>query len=161
MVSYFAYGSNLNQEDLDKWCKKRNRPLIDLKLKSPRPCVLRDYTLDFNYYSRSRGGGAANIEPSQGEYVEGVLFEMTKADMQTIDIKEGAPNSYRKIPVSVILKDNEKVDGVATYTVCDKCKTHFTAPTDEYLKIMLDGARAFGLSSAWIAKVNSIARPTT
>ncbi len=73
MVSYFAYGSNLNQEDLNKWCRQRNRPLIDLKSKSPRTCILRDYRLDFNYYSPSRGGGAANIEPSLGEHVEGVL----------------------------------------------------------------------------------------
>jgi hypothetical protein len=144
MVSYFAYGSNLNQEDLNKWCRQRNRPLIDLKSKSPRTCILRDYRLDFNYYSPSRGGGAANIEPSLGEHVEGVLFEMTSADMHTVNVKEGAPNFYREIHVSVTLKDSGKVDGVATYTACDNRKTHFTAPTDEYLKIMLDGAKAFG-----------------
>jgi hypothetical protein len=158
MVLYFAYGSNMNQQDLDNYCKRKGRPLIDLKSKSPRVCILEDYRLIFNYYSLSRMGGAANIEPAQGDYVEGVLFNINDIDKQTIDNKEGAPRFYYEITVPVILKDGTKVKNVTTYAACENRKTVFTAPTQEYIEVMIEGARAFGLSDLWINRIIKIAK---
>jgi len=156
MVLYFAYGSNMDQEDLNEYCRKKGRPLIDLKSKFPKVCVLRDFRLDFNYYSPSRGGGTANIERAPGEHVEGVLFDINDVDKQTIDEKEGAPNYYREILVSVISRDGTKIENVITYTVCENKKREFTPPTRKYKQIIIDGARAFGLSEEWIKKLEKI-----
>jgi len=135
---------------------KHHRPLIDLASKSPKVCVLRDFRLNFNYYSRTRGGGAANIERAPGDHVEGVLLDINDVDKVTIDEKEGAPNYYREILVSVILRDCTKMENVVAYTVCEDKKTEFTPPTREYKQIIIDGARAFGLSKEWIEKLEKI-----
>lgn len=157
MVLYFAYGSNMNQKDLDDYCKRKLRPLINLKFKKSRICTLKDYRLEFNYYSRSRRGGVANIEHAQGEQVEGVLFEISDDDKQTISQKEGAPTFYCEIPVSVTLRDGTVIENVLTYMVCDnKKRNEFTPPTREYMQIMIDGAKAFGLSEQWIEKLGRI-----
>jgi len=156
MVLYFAYGSNMNQKDLDDHCRREGRPLIDLKSKSPKVCFLRDFKLDFNYYSHSREGGAANIEPARGEHVEGVLFDINDVDKKTIDGKEGAPRYYHEILVSVISKNGTKIENVTTYTVCENKKGEFTPPTRKYKQIIIDGARTFGLSEEWIKKLEKI-----
>jgi len=156
MALYFAYGSNMNQKDLNEYCMKYHRPLIDLASKSPKVCILRDFRLDFNYYSQSGGGGAANIEHALGEHVEGVLFDISDIDKRTIDKKEDAPHCYREMLVSVKLRDGTKVENVITYTVCENKKRGFTPPTREYKQIIIDGARAFGLSEEWINKLQKI-----
>lgn len=155
-VLYFAYSSNMNQQDLDNYCRKKGRPLINLDSRSPNVCVLGDFRLDFNYYSPSRGGGTANIEPAPREHVEGVLFDIDNVDKKTIDAKEGAPWNYRRIFVSVISRDGTKKENVITYTVCEDRKTEFTPPTREYKQIVINGARAFGLSEEWIEKLEKI-----
>ncbi len=134
----------------------RGRPLIDLKSSSPKVCILRDFRLDFNYYSSGRRGGAANIEPAPGDYVEGVLFYINEEDKQTIYQKEGAPSFYHEIFVPVILKDGLKVENVITYTVCENRKREFTPPTLGYKKSMINGARACGLSKEWIEKIEKV-----
>jgi len=156
MVLYFAYGSNMNQKDLDDHCRKKGKPFIHLASKSPKVYVLRSFKLDFNYYSYSREGGAANIEPARGEHVEGVLFDINDVDKRTIDDKEGAPNNYREILVSVILRDGTKIENVTAYTVCENKKREFTPPTRKYRQIIIDGARDFGLSEEWIKKLEKI-----
>jgi len=156
MVLYFAYGSNMNQEDLNDYCRKKGRPLIHLASRSPKVCLLRDFRLDFNYYSPSRRGGTANIEPTRGEQVEGVLFNLNNVDKDTIDDKEGAPSYYREILVSVVLRNDTKIENVTTYTVCEDKKREFTPPTRKYKQIIIDGAKAFGLSEEWIKKLEKI-----
>ena len=147
----------MNQKDLDKYCKEKGRPLIDLKSRSPKVCIIRNYRLEFNYYSSGRKGGAANIEADIGEQVEGVLFEITNEDKQTISQKEGSPNYYYEILVPVMLMNGTKIENVITYTVCEnKKRTEFTPPTREYRQIMIDGAKDFGLSEKWIEKLEKI-----
>ena len=157
MVYYFAYGSNLNQNDLDAYCKKHSRSLIDLKSRSPKGCLLRDFKLNFNYYSKGRGGGVANIEHVKGEHVEGVLFSLSPEDEKTIDRKEGAPDYYHEIPVTITLRDGTIVGKVKTYIVCEEKKqSHFVPPTANYKQIIVDGAGAFGLTGEWIERLEKI-----
>lgn len=72
MHQYFAYGSNMDKEDLDKWCEKKNYPIITPK--SIVPAKLVGYRLVFNYSSSIRNCGAANI---MEEYKGGSGLEMT------------------------------------------------------------------------------------
>ena len=92
MTSYFSYGSNMCQPNMDRFCQKRNRPGIDISTRNPRPAILKDYRLAFNVWAPSIQAGAGNIEPSKGDHVEGTVFDLTDEDMVTIDLKEGIPN---------------------------------------------------------------------
>lgn len=110
--------------------------------------------MDFNYLSKSRGGGAANIKPAKGEYVEGVLFNLSENDKNTIALKKGAPNYYYEIS---ILKDGANIKDVKTYTVCNNKKgSNFVPPTTAYKQIIIEGAKTFGLTEEWIKKLEAI-----
>jgi cation transport regulator ChaC len=154
---YFAYGSNLNQSDIDRHCREKSRNLINLASMQPKPCIVYDYELVFNYYSTGRKGGAANITEVKGKHVEGVLFTLNDYDMDTIAKKEGAPTCYRKQDVDVTLRDGTVIKDVTTFVVCEnKKKSYFTPPTAEYMRILIAGAQAFGLTTAWINFLQSI-----
>lgn len=115
MVLYFSYGSNMNQDDLNRFCKQVNRPIIDINTKSPKIGILKDHKLDFNYHSTELGGGAANFTPSPGDHVEGVVFEMSKEDMVTLDMKEGHPEDFPRILVSITQIDGTILNDVVAY----------------------------------------------
>jgi cation transport regulator ChaC len=156
MPYYFSYGSNMNQENMDRFCKKIGRPLIPLKDRAPRRATLKGFRLDFNYYSTLMKGGAANLEWSPDDQVEGVLFEMSEDDMKTLDEKEKAPSFYHRILVTVTLENGQSIDSVITYVACDDKKTQFAPPTLDYKSDIVEGAKAFGLSSAWIEKLEKL-----
>jgi len=59
MLYYFAYGSNMDKNDLKEWCKNNNKPFP--KWEFIGMASLENYEITFNYYSYSRGAGAANI----------------------------------------------------------------------------------------------------
>jgi hypothetical protein len=49
MHQYFAYGSNMDKEDLNTWCDEKKFPKITPK--SIIPAKLVGYRLAFNYFS--------------------------------------------------------------------------------------------------------------
>lgn len=107
---YFAYGSNLNRADMSVRCPGA-KPLSR--------ATLADWRLTFR--------GVADIEPSESEVVQGVLWLLGDADVRALDRYEGAPSLYRRRQVSV-LSEGEWVAAM-TYVMI----------SDEYL----------GLPSAW------------
>jgi hypothetical protein len=157
MIQYFSYGSNLHQAHLNRFCEKEGRPTIELRDKTPRRAILKDYKLDFNYYSNLMDGGAANLEPSAGEQVEGVVFEMTDEDMITLDLRERAPDYFYRIEVGLTLIDGGgTLSHVVAYAACEDKKTPFTPPTREYKSVIIAGAKSFELSPEWIDKLEAL-----
>ncbi|MBW2058498.1 MAG: gamma-glutamylcyclotransferase [Deltaproteobacteria bacterium] len=156
MIEYFSYGSNLNQESLDVFCDKTKKPRIPLHERNPRRARLRNYALDFNYYSPLMGGGAANLEPSPGEEVEGVVFTMTEQDMATLDQRERAPEYFKRILVSVVLEDGTTLHDVVAYVACEDKKSPFTPPTRDYKAVIVAGAESYALSPEWIRKLKDL-----
>jgi len=80
-VLIFAYGSNMNPEDVSNWLKgsdydpQRISKLIENLIKSAKVGVLEGYELVWNYYSSTRGGGAVNIQERVRKEVWGVTYE--------------------------------------------------------------------------------------
>ena len=156
MALYFSYGSNMNQGNMDRFCDRINRPRIDLQSRNPRRGKLKDYKLDFNYHSSRMGGGAGNLSPAPGETVEGIVYDMSEDDFITLDEKEGLPTAYRRIKVPISLEDGSTLQEVTTYIACDDRIVPFSPPTEAYKQDLIDGARANGLSAAWIAMLESL-----
>jgi hypothetical protein len=98
----------------------------------------------------------ANIVPKAGSHVEGVLFELFEADLDTIAQKEG-PETYRQITVSVNLREGGTINGVVTFAVRRELeRPTFVPPTREYLDIVIEGGERHGLSAEWIKKLKSV-----
>lgn len=148
---YFAYGSNLNDSDFANWFQQGELRIPELK--NPRVACLKDHRLDFTRFSKKRNGGVADIVCDKGKSVYGILFETTDDDLRILDRKEGVESgAYRRILVTVDLSQNKKVSGVATYEVINKGSVH---PNYEYVQLIIDGAKAYGLPEQWIEKLES------
>lgn len=142
---YFAYGSNLNQADWERWCQSRGYPSGLLRFHSK--AVLPDHRPCFSYRSASRGGGVLDVVAAPGQVVPGAVFEVTAAGWQALDEKEGAPFCYRRIAATVLGPHGEEMRA-ATYQVQDSRRETFVEPNDEYLEIVRTGCRKLRVDAA-------------
>ncbi len=146
-MKYFAYGSNLNLEDLKKWCEKRNEDIP--KLENPKITKLENFAIGFTRNSNERGGGVADLIFSKENFCYGIIFDATKYDFKILDKKEGVKEdktgAYERL---------ELENDVITYKVRVK-DADFIQPSDEYLNIIIDGARNHKLPNGWIEKLES------
>ena len=149
---YFAYGSNLNQEDLNDW--KTRRPQwrnTDLNLNKKSIGFLSGYRLGFTRISASRENmGVADIVPSDApkSRVWGVIFSLIDKQYKAIEAKEGfvgfgnAKNSYDQIKVQVT--DAEGVEKPCfTYQAVvpdnNKRKSLYFRPSKKYYELIRKG----------------------
>ena len=95
---YFAYGSNINLEQMEHRCP-------DAQLVGP--VTLQNYELQF------RGSGFATVSPKKGSVVHGLLWKLTPKSEQALDRYEGYPRHYTKEQVSVRTTDDAAVSVMA------------------------------------------------
>lgn len=100
----------------------------------------------YDGHSPRRGGAVGNVVPSQGENVEGAVYEITKSDESSLDAYESYPVLYQKKSVRITLPEN---DGIT-------CMIYFRegemegAPTEDYRNIVVNGARDCGIGEDYI-----------
>ncbi|MBN2077469.1 MAG: gamma-glutamylcyclotransferase [Spirochaetes bacterium] len=155
MTAYFAYGSNMDQEDLDRFCREQCGGSFPAR--APGVAELKDYALSFNYYSGSRKGGAANIMASPGDLVYGLLFEVNEEEFEMIARKEGAPNFYETIDVLVTVGGEDI--RARTFKVAPERETAFTEPTREYMDIIIAAAEAHRFPAWYLDRLRDIPVP--
>jgi gamma-glutamylcyclotransferase (GGCT)/AIG2-like uncharacterized protein YtfP len=142
MDRYFAYGSNLNLNDLERWCQRIGRPLA-LSGKAVA-AFLPDHETAFDYYSESRRGGVLDLRPAIGKVVPGALFDVVDEDLKTLDLKEGVPLLYRRARKRVLLPDGRELEAVA-YEVSPEYRSPTpVTPAEGYVEIVAAGLAAFG-----------------
>ena len=148
---YFGYGSNLNLKDLRRYEGEK----FPNKKKSFEETTnildgiffLPDYQLQFPVKSPSRKAGVLDVTPKLGHAVAGKLFEVE--DWALLDKKEGVlSNFYKKIPVTVI-DENGKTFDAFTYVVSSKSKVEYVKPNQDYVGIVSDGYKEFGISQKY------------
>lgn len=144
-MRYFAYGSNMSSEELRAHCP--NAAFVSI-------AQLADYRLDFTRYAERRKGGVADVVPSPGDDVWGVLYDIPERDLPALDRKEGvARGAYRREDVDPELASGERVRAMV-YVVIDKEPSQ--APGEHYLGLLLTGAREWNLPADYIAKLAQI-----
>lgn len=140
--NYFAYGSNMDKNDLDKWCKKKSNSKIEFL--DIRPAILEDYKLCFNYFSISRNCGTANIMRKEESKVYGLLIKIDEKDKKKIREKEGHPNHYFEIPVNVKTFENDIIKDVLTYKVVkEREKSEHQPPSKYYMSLIILNAEKY------------------
>lgn len=145
MALYFAYGSNMSGKQMAGRCASARFVGVG---------VLPEHELGFPRRSRRLGGGAAGIKPSVGKQVEGVVWDMTDADLVTMDGFEGvALNCYWRERVEVVV-NGQKIEVAVYYAVAQTGEPF--APHPDYLNTMIVGAKEHGLSQAYIGWLEGI-----
>lgn len=142
MERYFAYGSNLNLDDLEKWCQRIGRPFA-LTGKAAA-AYLPDHETVFDYLSESRKGGVLDLRPAVGKVVPGALFEVVDEDLKTLDLKEGVPLIYRRTRKRVLFPNGREVEAVAYEVAAEYRSPEPVAPAEGYVGIVAEGLAAFG-----------------
>ncbi len=135
MQLYFAYGSNMSTKRL---CGRipAAAPVGRARLDGMR--------LAFNKPGRDRSG-KANLVPTPGSLVWGVLFEIARADWATLDRFE---TGYERVLQRVELPDGRQLDAHAYLW---RAATADLQPLDWYRAFLLEGAREHGLPDDYIA----------
>lgn len=148
-VLYIAYGSNA--------APKRFRARVGPWL-SREAAWIEEHRLRFASSVRSEGGGGAVIDPFPGERVAGVLYGITREQMDAMDREEFDPSRDvshvgRRLSVEVTTADGARHAEV--YTVRDD--GGWLAPSQRYLDFILEGLRSVGHGEEALARVRAAA----
>jgi len=159
---YFAYGSNLNQKDLDQWkARKPHYKNLDLKLKKKGNACLPFYRLGFTRKSVTRGNmGAADIveEKNPDSKVWGVIFEINQAQLEAIQEKEAYPSYYQQAPVEVIDSNGDRQRCISYQAVVPDDKKRqflFYKPHPEYYEVVRKGGEDHGLPAEFFKQLKT------
>jgi gamma-glutamylcyclotransferase len=137
MEKYFAYGSNINLRQMKERC-----PSSVFHSKA----TLKDYKLVFPFESSARwGGGVSGIKKENGDEVEGVVYEMTDADIKTLD---GWETGYDREKIKVTTEDGRALD-VWVYIPKTDFKREYK-PSKKYIETILEGAKQHKMSDKFI-----------
>lgn len=112
--------------------------------------ILRDYTLAFTLNSVSRAGGVADVIPVQGDYVEGILYNLEPAALPPLDEREGVSMGLYQRQNVTVEYHNKRIEAM-TYTVVKKSDIEIP-PSIEYAQLIYNGAVQY-LSFAYQKKL--------
>ena len=139
MINYFAYGSNISSF---RMLNERKVNFINRKF-----AILENYKLLFNKVSKKNCYiGFANVVESEGDFVEGALYEIDDSDISIIDRFEGAnstPNHYYRKNVNVVCDD--KIINAIVYVANPIMIRENIKPDKNYLNYILDGKDLFSV----------------
>jgi gamma-glutamylcyclotransferase len=132
----FAYGSNLCPAQMTTRCPTARAAFT---------AVLPRHTLTFGGFSSRWGGAVADVAPHPNRSVPGVVYEMSVADLRTLDRVEGTPFAYRR-------RLRRVVDpGGASHVVFVYIQAPPVVPgppTEEYLRTIARGYQRHGIDLA-------------
>lgn len=143
MIKYFAYGSNM---DMSRLSNRGVNP--ETKHKG----TLKNWKLKFNKKASAGDWGFANIEQSEGDSVEGLVFSIKESDIKLLDKFEGAPKHYRR-EILEIETDIESIKCI-TYIAQIEYLVEGLKPTKEYIGFLINGSKL--LSTEYQKKLENI-----
>ena len=120
---YFAYGSNLNPEQMQRRCP--DSQFIDI-------ATLRGFHLAFTGHSRRWGGGVATVLEAPKDQVEGIVWSISDRDLESLDRCEGYPYSYDRSSLEVRLASGEPRSAL----IYVKQDSNTASPSAEYLAVI-------------------------
>ena len=146
---YFAYGSNINLEQMELRCPKAQMV---------GPVTLKNYELQF------RGSGFATVAPKKGSVVHGLLWKLTPSCEQSLDRYEGYPRHYIKEAVTVQTADGLKIP-VMAYIMAEPMCCQPALPSPYYYRTIRQGFESNDLpvdllKEAWDRTIDEICTGT-
>ena len=135
---YFAYGSNMSHIQMHKRCPGS---------KFISKANLKGYEFVYDGYSETRKHAVGNIVKSPGCVVWGGLFEITEECIKRLDECEGyLKKKYDRMRIGVEDDTGQIHDAIVYFRIGKK----IGKPSDEYRKIVIEGARNCGIDEDYI-----------
>lgn len=157
---YFAYGSNLNPEQMARRCPGA-RLIGPARLEGYRLCWPRPW-------GPEDPGGVLGIEPAHAakDAVWGGVWVVSEENLKSLDRYEGvAQGEYRRGWVEVKMSERAATDTREPLGGLAACLTYFAVPSDGapfpparwYLDTVVNGARALGLPRDYVDELAATA----
>ena len=148
-VWYFAYGSNMQTATFRGRRGIVYRRAVPARLAGWRLVVDKPPLVPI-------GHAFANVVPDPAGAVIGVLYEVTAADMEHVELTEGVRiGNYRRIDVTVAPLAPPP-DGLVAATLVSDARATDLLPSDRYMACLVAGAEEHGLPAEWIARLRAI-----
>jgi hypothetical protein len=117
---------------------------------------LAGHRLAFNVQSRFWGGATASLVAAPGQSVEGLALPMSGEQRGLVDHKEGAISGlYAPFPVEVVPLAGGAPLAAVAYRAARPLDAELP-PSPKFVETLIRGARASGLSEAWIAQLSAL-----
>jgi len=150
-VLYFAYGSNMNWNQMRERCPSSRFVGI---------AVLRDHRLAFTRESVSRGCGVADAVAEDGAQVWGVVYEIADLDVGKLDASEGFrpgrdKNSYYRRECLVFFDGGDRRPVTVSAYFGDP-QPNPPLPNAVYKTLILTGGRHGHLPEEYIRELEQI-----
>ncbi len=137
-VPYFAYGSNMNLEQMAKRCPGAR--MLGLARKP-----------GWSFIINQRGYVTALDDPSAETL--GCLWELTAEHWTELDRYEGvAADFYHRVDCEVLVPGSEEPVQAVAYRATDETPG---VPTSAYADVVIDGARQIGLPDDYLATLET------
>ena len=142
-MHYFAYGSNMNWPQMQRRCPSARFVCVGRLI---------NYQFGITRHSRLRDCGIANVFPSAGNEVWGIVYDISDADLLILDSFE---DGYRreKLPIKPIGNSSEVLNALVYIAAIEKI---VPPPNAEYRKLIVEGARHWNLPHAYVALLEAI-----
>jgi gamma-glutamylcyclotransferase len=142
-LHYFAYGSNMNWPQMQRRCPS-----------AQFVCVARlvNYEFGITRHSRLRNCGTANVIPAHGKEVCGIVYDVSEADLVTLDSFE---DGYRRELMPVYALGDGTQPLLVLIYVAD-IETNVPRSNAEYKRLILEGARHWSLPASYLALLEAI-----
>ena len=135
---YFAYGSNLIVERITERLGK---------VKFLGTASIENWCLRFNKLGAD-GSGKCNIIESQGEFVYGIIYQISARQKEKLDEFE---RGYKTICLQIPLVGN-----CVSYTAIEITDDSLYTPYDWYRKLVLTGAKRYRFPAQYIATLEKL-----
>ncbi len=148
MENYFAYGSNLNVNQMKSRCPSAEI-LCNAKLMNYQICFPRTH--------RNWPGGVASAEEKKYKSVEGVIYTITHEDLLKLDdIENVNGGEYFRVKKALKLPTGKDIESWVYFA--HHMKEGLFHPSNEYILTIIEGAKAHGLSDNFLEELNSYIR---
>jgi hypothetical protein len=149
---YFAYGADLDPEDLGLRCEVRRRHRVHFAKSTP--AILKGFRLVCNIPSNYRRGGIFNIVPDPAGKVHGVAYELHPGDaISTSVMKEGESTNYLLAILTVEIAGAKEIPALV---IRAEAKSKLLSPSPEYLQVVIKAARRHKLPVEWITHLQEM-----
>ena len=139
---YFAFGSNMSEQQMKERCGENNYNFITIGL-------LKNYKFVYDGHSVKRNGAVANVVKDNNNYVWGVIYKINQKALNILDKHEGYKNKVYDRDVLIIRGNDNKIFKAYTYYRTGK---EVGTPSEEYKETVKLGAEEHEIPEDYIKK---------
>jgi len=142
-LHYFAYGSNMNWEQMQRRCPSAQFVCV---------ACLKNYRFAIARHSRLRNCGTANIFADAGSEVWGIVYDVGEQDLTILD---GFEDGYRR-EKAFVLAAGDTQSSVDVLVYIAEREDNVPLPNPEYKRLIVEGAKHWNMPAFYCSMLEKI-----